>query len=62
MFPAKRKMSDCVWSIVACDFCEISFSCLVFFFFFFPSRPPLDQAQVRCEDEIQTEAEEEKGH
>lgn len=33
MFPAKRKMSDCVWSIVACDFCEISFSCLVFFFF-----------------------------
>lgn len=34
MFPAKRKMSDCVWSIVVCDFCEISFSCLVFFFFF----------------------------
>lgn len=33
MFPAKRKMSDCVWSIVVCDFCEISFSCLVFFFF-----------------------------
>lgn len=34
MFPAKRKMSDCVWSIVVCDFCEISFSCLVFSFFF----------------------------
>ena len=49
-------MSSCI----SCYFLVLGF--LFVFFVFFTSRPPLDQVQVRCDDEIQTEAEEEKGH